>query len=60
MEQAKIKQHFTFEMYAPMSASDSGVPVVDRVSVQMQGDDLSLKDIMSKFQQFLMACGYHQ
>lgn len=53
-----IKRHFTFEMYAPMSVSDSGVPVVDRVSVQVEGDDLSLNDVMEKFKQFLQACGY--
>lgn len=60
MEQVKTKQHFTFEMYAPMSRTDSGIPIVDRVSVQMQGEDLSLEDIIVKFRQFLTACGYDQ
>lgn len=58
MDQPVIKRHFTFEMYAPTSVSPSGVPIVDRVSVQMQGDNLSLGDVMDKFQQFLIACGY--
>ena len=53
-----VKQHFTFEMYSPTSYSESGIPVVDRVSVQMQGDDLPIHDVISKFEDFLKACGY--
>ncbi len=54
----KIKQHFTFEMYAPTSYTDNGVPIVERVSMQMQGEDLSVDDVINKFMQFLQACGY--
>lgn len=53
-----VKQHFTFEMYSPTSYSESGIPVVDRVSVQMQGDDLPIHDVIAKFESFLRACGY--
>ena len=53
-----VKQHFTFEMYAPTSCTESGEPIVDRVSVQMQGDDLSVYDVIAKFELFLQACGY--
>lgn len=53
-----VKQHFTFEMYAPTSVSESGIPVVDRVSIQMQGDDLPATDVIAKFEYFLRACGY--
>lgn len=53
-----LKQHFTFEMYAPTSVSESGVPLVERVSVQMQGEDLILTDILAKFEDFLRSCGY--
>ena len=53
-----VKQHFTFEMYSPTSYSESGIPVVDRVSVQMQGDDLPIHDVISKFEDFLKSCGY--
>lgn len=53
-----VKQHFTFEMYAPTSVSESGIPVVDRVSIQMQGDDLLVTDVIAKFEYFLKACGY--
>jgi len=59
MEQVKIKQHFTFEMYAPTSFTDDGVPIVERVSMQMQGEDLSVTDVINKFNQFLRACGYN-
>lgn len=54
----KIKQHFTFEMYAPISYTDNGVPVVERVNIQLRGEDLSSDDIINKFMQFLRACGY--
>lgn len=53
-----VKQHFTFEMYSPTSYAESGAPVVDRVSVQMQGDDMSIHDVIAKFEDFLKACGY--
>lgn len=53
-----VNQHFSFELYAPTSCTESGVPVVDRVSVQMQGADLPLHDVLAKFEQFLLACGY--
>ena len=53
-----VKQHFTFEMYSPTSYSESGVPIVDRVSVQMQGADLPIHDVIAKFEDFLKACGY--
>jgi len=53
-----MKQHFSFELYAPVSTSESGVPIVERVSVQMQGDDLTMHDIVAKFEDFLKACGY--
>lgn len=58
MDQPVIKRHFTFEMYAPTSVSPSGVPIVERVSIQLQGDDLSLQDLIAKFSQFVNACGY--
>lgn len=53
-----MRQHFTFEMYAPTSCSESGIPIVERVSIQMQGDDLGANDVISKFEEFLKACGY--
>jgi hypothetical protein len=53
-----VKQHFTFEMYAPTSISESGVPIVDRVNVQMQGDDFPITDVIAKFEHFLRSCGY--
>ena len=53
-----VKQHFTFEMYSPSSYSETGIPVVDRVSVQMQGDDLPINDVIAKFEDFLRVCGY--
>jgi hypothetical protein len=53
-----MQQHFTFEMYAPLSISESGVPIVDRVNVQMQGEDLTIFDVIGKFEDFLKACGY--
>jgi hypothetical protein len=52
------KQHFSFELYSPTSCTESGVPIVDRVSIQMQGDDLPLEDVVGKFELFLQACGY--
>jgi hypothetical protein len=52
------KQHFSFELYAPTSCTESGVPIVDRVSIQMQGEDLLLGDVVAKFELFLQACGY--
>lgn len=58
MEKIAMKQHFTFEMYAPTSWSESGIPVVERVSIQMQGDDLPVHDVIGKFEDFLKACGY--
>jgi hypothetical protein len=53
-----VKQHFSFELYAPTSCTESGVPIVDRVSIQMQGEDLLLGDVVAKFELFLQACGY--
>lgn len=53
-----VKQHFTFEMYAPNSVSESGIPIVDRVNIQMQGNDLCMNDLIAKFEDFLSACGY--
>ena len=58
MEKIAMKQHFTFEMYAPSTWSESGVPVVERVSIQMQGNDLPIHDVIGKFEDFLKACGY--
>lgn len=58
METNTVKQHFTFEMYSPTSCSESGIPVVDRVSLQMQGEDLPINDVIGKFEDFLKACGY--
>jgi hypothetical protein len=58
VEFVPVKQHFTFEMYAPTSCTESGEPIVDRVSVQMQGDDLGIHDVLAKFENFLQACGY--
>jgi hypothetical protein len=52
------KQHFSFELYSPTSCTESGVPIVDRVSIQMQGEDLLLGDVVAKFEMFLLACGY--
>jgi hypothetical protein len=53
-----MQQHFTFEMYAPTSISESGIPIVDRVNIQMQGADLSVYDVIGKFEDFLRSCGY--
>lgn len=53
-----VKQHFTFEMYAPATYSESGVPVVERVSLQLQGEDLRLQDLIAQFEKFVYACGY--
>ena len=51
-------KQFEFQMYAPTSAADDGVQIVDRVSVQLQGKNLELDEIVSKFAKFLIACGY--
>lgn len=58
MEKIAMKQHFSFEMYAPNSWSESGIPVVERVGVQMQGEDLPIEDVIGKFEDFLKSCGY--
>ena len=54
-----VMQHFSFELYAPTSMTESGVPVVDRVSIQLQGADLPAGDVLAKFELFLAACGYN-
>jgi hypothetical protein len=51
-------QDFTFEMFAENSCTESGAPVRDIVRVEMQGADLVVTDILARFQEFLMACGY--
>ena len=53
------KQHFTFEMYAPTSISESFIPIVERVNMQMTGDDLHINDVIGKFEDFLRASGYN-
>lgn len=58
-EHVPHKQHFTFEMYAPTSMSESLVPIVERTSLQMTGDDLPIYDVIAKFEDFLRACGYN-
>ena len=57
-EHVPYKQHFTFEMYAPTSMSESLVPIVERVNMQMTGDELPIYDVIGKFEDFLRACGY--
>jgi hypothetical protein len=57
-EHISHKQHFTFEMYAPTSISESFIPIVERTSLQIQGDDLPIYDVIWKFEDFLKACGY--
>lgn len=57
-EHVPHKQHFTFEMYAPTSISESFIPIVERTSLQIQGDDLPIFDVIWKFEDFLKACGY--
>lgn len=57
VEDRPIRRSFTFEMYAPTSYSPSGVPIVDRINVQMQGENLTRNDIIAKFSEFLLACG---
>jgi hypothetical protein len=52
------RSHFTFEMYAPNSVSESGAAMTDRVSIQFSGEDLSTTDIVAKFEDFLKAAGY--
>lgn len=52
------RSHFTFEMYAPNSVSESGVPMMDRVNIQFSGDELSVTDVIAKFEDFLKASGY--
>jgi hypothetical protein len=58
-EHISHKQHFTFEMYAPTSISESFIPIVERVNMQMTGDDLQINDVIGKFEDFLRACGYN-
>lgn len=58
VEHVPHKQHFTFEMYAPTSVSESLIPIVERTSVQIQGNDLPISDVIGKFEDFLKACGY--
>jgi hypothetical protein len=58
VEDRAIRRSFTFEMYAPTSYSPSGVPIVDRINVQMQGENLTRNDVVTKFIEFLLACGY--
>jgi hypothetical protein len=57
-ESVPQKQHFTFEMYAPTSCTESGTPIVERVQIQMQGADLTLYEVIAKFEDFLKAAGY--
>jgi len=52
------RSHFTFEMYAPHSVSESGSAMMDRVNIQFSGEDLSVTDIIAKFEDFLKASGY--
>lgn len=52
------RSHFTFERYTPNSVSESGVPMLDRVSIQFSGDELSATDVIAKFEDFLKASGY--
>lgn len=58
VEDRPIRRSFTFEMYAPASYSPSGVPMMDRINVQMQGENLTRDDVIAKFEDFLIACGY--
>ena len=53
-----VKQDFKFELYSENSCTESGAPVTDIVHVEMRGADLNVHDILAKFQEFLMACGY--
>lgn len=53
-----VNQHFTFELYSPNSCTESAAPIMERVNVQMSGHDLGLLDVISKFEDFLRACGY--
>ena len=52
------RSHFTFEMYAPHSVSESGSAMMDRVNIQFSGEDLNVTDIIAKFEDFLKASGY--
>lgn len=52
------RSHFTFEMYAPNSISESGVPMMDRVNIQFSAVGLHLEDVVQKFEDFLRASGY--
>jgi hypothetical protein len=51
------REHFTFEMYSPTSISATGVPLMERVNIQISGQNLSKADLVKKFEQFLGACG---
>jgi hypothetical protein len=53
-----VKQDFRFELYSENSCTESGAPVTDVVHVEMRGADLNVTDILARFQEFLMACGY--
>ena len=53
-----VKQDFRFELYSENSCTESGAPVTDIVHVEMRGADLNVMDILARFQEFLMACGY--
>lgn len=57
-EHVPHKQHFTFEMYAPTSLSESFIPINERINMQMSGNDLHIIDVIAKFEDFLKACGY--
>jgi hypothetical protein len=52
------KQAFKFSMTGDNSCAESGAPVTDSVYVEMHGEDLTITDVLAKFEEFLMACGY--
>lgn len=57
---AMPREHFTFEMYSPNGFSESGVPMMERVNIQFSGQEfLPIEDVLSKVQDFLVACGYN-
>lgn len=54
-----VNQNFSFELYSPTSCTESGVPIVERVNIQLRGADLPVGDVIAKFETFLAACGYN-
>jgi hypothetical protein len=53
-----FKQVFKFEMTGADSCTESGAPITEHVQLEVRGEDLAITDVLAKFEDFLMSCGY--